>query len=196
MRSLLASLAAVAALVLPAPSAPPTVRYQPPVPAPVVDPFRPPSSPFGPGNRGVDYATVPGTVVGAAAPGEVVFAGPVGGSLHVVVLHGDGLRTSYSFLVAVSVRRGQRVEAGQEVGRAGPSLHFGVRRGDAYLDPMTLFGTAGAPVHLVPDPPPEPTPEAGRHRGTPAGEPARGPAMVDGDALRWARGGARPAPVP
>ncbi len=138
----LSALAALAAIV----------PYQPPVDAPVVDVFRPPPSPFGAGNRGVDYRTAPDTPVGAAASGEVVFAGPVGGRLHVVVLHADGLRTSYSFLSAVTVRRGDRVFAGQQVGQAGPSLHFGARRGETYIDPLTLFGPAATDrVHLVPD---------------------------------------------
>ena len=38
---------------------PPSVGYAPPVDAPVTDPFRPPTSPYGPGNRGVEYASVP-----------------------------------------------------------------------------------------------------------------------------------------
>src|SRR5437764_14605541 len=83
---------------------PAAVRYDPPVDAPVVDPFRPPPEPWAAGNRGIDYGTAPGTPVRAAAPGEVVFAGQVGGTLHVVVLHADGLRTSYSFLARISVR--------------------------------------------------------------------------------------------
>src|SRR2546427_4550471 len=70
------------------------VGYRPPVDAPVDDGFRPPATPWGPGNRGIDYATAPGAPVHAAAAGEVVFAGQVGGSLHVVVLHADGIRTS------------------------------------------------------------------------------------------------------
>src|SRR5438128_2186648 len=65
------------------------VVYQPPVAAPVVDGFRAPATPFGPGNRGIDYATAPGTPIGAIADGVVVFAGPVAGSLHVTVLHAD-----------------------------------------------------------------------------------------------------------
>lgn len=138
----------------PAPAPPPMVRHQPPVDGPVVDFFRPPASPFGPGNRGVDYATAPGAVVRASGDGEVVFAGPVGGRLHVVVRHADGIRTSYSFLASVTVRRGEAVTAGQEVGRSGSSLHFGARRGDAYFDPLTLFGGGGrGRVHLVPDGP-------------------------------------------
>ena len=42
------------------PSGQAVVSYQPPVDAPVTDPFRPPLTPYGPGNRGIDYATVPG----------------------------------------------------------------------------------------------------------------------------------------
>jgi murein DD-endopeptidase MepM/ murein hydrolase activator NlpD len=124
------------------------------VEAPIVDHFRPPASPYGPGNRGIDYAAGEGSPVRASADGQVVFAGPVGGRLHVVIRHDDGIRTSYSFLAAVGVRRGQRVSQGDEVGTAGSSFHFGARRGDVYFDPLTLFGPANqARVHLVPDDP-------------------------------------------
>jgi len=128
------------------------VVYQPPVEAPVIDPFRPPSTPYGPGNRGLEYATVPGMLVRAAADGEVVFAGPVGGSLHVTVLHADGIRTSYSFLAAVRVRRGDRVLRGDVVGVAASILHVGARRGERYIDPASLWSDRPGPpeVHLVP----------------------------------------------
>ena len=128
------------------------VIYRPPVDAPVVDRFRPPPSPYGPGNRGIDYATVPGTEVRAAAPGEVLFAGPVGGRLHVVVLHADGVRTSYSFLASTAVVRGQWADGGQVLGTAGVTFHFGARVGDAYVDPLLLLaGSAGGFLRLVPD---------------------------------------------
>jgi hypothetical protein len=127
------------------------VDYEPPVDAPIVDPFRPPADPYSAGNRGVDYSTQPGTSVRSAAPGEVVFAGPVGGSLHVVVLHADGIRTSYSFLRSTSVHRGDVVEQGQEVGTAAERLHFGARAGDAYIDPTLLFSDGAPNVYLVPD---------------------------------------------
>ena len=45
------------------------LAYQPPVDAPVVDEFRAPATPYGPGNRGLDYATTPGTVIGAIGAG-------------------------------------------------------------------------------------------------------------------------------
>ena len=128
------------------------VGYQPPVDAPVIDPFRAPPAPWAAGNRGIDYATVPGTRVGAAADGAVVFAGMVGGSLHVVVRHADEIRTSYSFLRAVLVHRGDQVVRGEPVGTTGDRFHFGTRIGDVYIDPALLFGDAGPPrVHLVPD---------------------------------------------
>jgi len=144
MRLVLVAAAAAAAVAV--------LVHRPPVDAPIVDHFRPPASPYGPGNRGIDYATAEGSLVRASADGEVVLAGQVGGRLHVVVRHDDGVRTSYSFLAAVSVHRGQQVRAGDEVGTAGPTLHFGARRGEAYIDPLTLFGPAGETrVHLVPD---------------------------------------------
>jgi hypothetical protein len=126
--------------------------YQAPVSAPVADPFRPPSTQYGPGNRGIDYATAPGTDVHAAADGQVVFAGQVGGTLHVVVLHGDGIRTSYSFLSSIRVQRGDTVRQGQVLGTTSAQpFHFGARAGDAYVDPAVLFSTGPPQVHLVPD---------------------------------------------
>lgn len=125
--------------------------YVAPVEGPLLDRFRPPANGYGPGNRGIDYVTDPGTEVRASAGGEVVFAGQVGGALHVVVLHPDGLRTSYSFLAEVAVRRGDGVARGDVVGRAGTSLHFGVRAGDdRYLDPEALLAGAPPDVHLIP----------------------------------------------
>ena len=127
-------------------------RYQPPVDAPVVDAFRAPPTPWAAGNRGIEYATASGTRVGAAADGVVVFAGMVAGSLHVVVRHADGVRTSYSFLRTALVHRGDRVVRGEAVGTTGERFHFGARIGDDYVDPARLFGGAGPPrVHLVPD---------------------------------------------
>jgi hypothetical protein len=126
------------------------VTYRAPVDGPITDHFRPPADEYGPGNRGVDYQTANGAPVRAAAGGEVVFAGAVGNSLHVVVLHADGIRTSYSFLRSVAVARGNRVEAGATVGTSATSLHFGARAGDAYIDPEILLAGAQR-VHLIPD---------------------------------------------
>ena len=155
-----ASPAEPAAPADPAPPTDPVVTYAPPVDAPIVDPFRPPAGPYASGNRGLEYDTSPGEVVRASARGTVAFAGPVAGSLHVTVVHPDGVRTSYSFLQAVSTVVGATVAGGDPLGTAGEGLHFGARVGDAYFDPAALF--AGAPaVELLPfEVPPGSTPDA------------------------------------
>jgi len=126
------------------------VVHVPPVVAPVADPFRAPSHPFGAGNRGIEYDTTPGAPVTASADGRVVFAGPVAGGRHVTVLHADGVRTSYSFLDEIRVTVGQQVRQGDQIGVAGERLHFGARLGDAYFDPASLFGTTTVEVELLP----------------------------------------------
>lgn len=141
---LVASVPAAAGVDAPAPT------YLPPVDVPVVDGFRPPANPYASGNRGIDYATTPGQEVRTSAPGEVTFAGRIGPSHHVVVLHPDGLRTSYSFLSSTAVEQGQQVTAGAIVGTAGPVLHFGVRAGDRYVDPTLLLAGGPVEVHLIP----------------------------------------------
>ena len=183
----------VVAVARAAPATAAASGYQPPVSAPVADSFRPPSSQYGPGNRGLDYATGPGVELAAAADGEVVFAGQVGGTLHVVLLHGDGIRTSYSFLSSIRVRRGDKVRQGQVVGTTGNQpFHFGARAGDAYIDPALLFSTGPPDVHLVPDSEQRRLSEAGERSGLLgmlAGAVGRATAAT-GDAVAWAAGAA------
>lgn len=119
--------------------APPPGTYHPPVVAVVIDPFRAPATPWGPGNRGLEYLTVVGSPVRAIGGGQVVFAGPVGGRLAVTVLHPDSRRSSYSDLASIEVRVGALVPRGAVVGRAGPTLHLGLREGDRYVDPAEFF---------------------------------------------------------
>jgi murein DD-endopeptidase MepM/ murein hydrolase activator NlpD len=129
-------------------------------PGPVVRPFDPPATPYGPGHLGVDIAAPPGTTIRALVPGTVTFAGTVAGARHVVVRLADGRRVSYSFVAAVLVHPGDRVAEGTPVatsGGTGPHhdgsvWHLGLRAGDRYLDPMVLFDRAGRrpAVHLAP----------------------------------------------
>lgn len=185
-RAVLAALLVVTILAVPAgpAGAEPVGAHSPPVDGPVVDPWRPPPAPYGAGNRGLDYRTVPGDEVRASAAGEVTFAGPVGGSLHVTVLHEDGLRTSYSFLASVAVRRGEAVGRGQVVGTAAEHLHFGARAGERYIDPGLLLGGGEVAVHLVPVPLRSPQPLATERRWL-AGIAAAGLARVT-SAVAWA----------
>lgn len=140
-------------------SAPGPRTYRPPVTAPVADPFRAPPAPWLAGNRGIEYQTLPGTPVRAIGPGVVSFAGRVAGELDVTVTHPDGLRSSYVDLAVAHVDRGADVAAGDIIGLSTDRLHLGVRRGDRYLDPASLWGkrVSGGRVVLVPT-------EAQRHR--------------------------------
>lgn len=134
--------------------------WLPPVDGEITRPFQAPAFAYGPGHRGVDFAAAPGTPVRSAADGVVAFAGSVAGSLHVVVVHDGGLRTTYAFLAGIAVHEGDRVTRGQIVGAAGgtgpehdrPGLHFGLRIGDRYLDPQQLFEVCDLTqlVRLVP----------------------------------------------
>lgn len=117
----------------------PAAAYEPPTNAPLVDNWRPPVDEYGAGNRGVDFGTTVGSSVNAAENGVVSFAGQVGGQNYVVVDHADGLRTTYGGLNAPLVSKGERVNKGSKVGIASSKLHFGVRRGEVYLDPNLLF---------------------------------------------------------
>ena len=109
--------------------------------------FDPPETGYGPGHRGVDLAGAPGQQVMAAGAGVVLFAGMVAGRPVISVLHRDGLRTTYE-PVDPSVAAGQPVARGSPLGtlRAGHSgcpaaacLHWGLLRGDSYLDPLLLL---------------------------------------------------------
>lgn len=119
----------------------------------VVRAWSPPASAYGPGHRGVDLAAPIGAPVRAQAAGRVSFAGRVAGRGVVSVeLTGTGdppLRTTYE-PVAATVTKGDEVTPGQVIGTlelptghcppTAPScLHWGLRRGDTYLDPLSLL---------------------------------------------------------
>jgi murein DD-endopeptidase MepM/ murein hydrolase activator NlpD len=131
-----------------------------PVAGRVERPFLAPAFRFGPGHLGADLAAAPGTTVRASGAGTVVFAGVVVDAMHVVISHPGNLRTSYSFLASIRVHTGEEVARGAVVGTTGGRgeqhdgwvLHFGLRVGDTYVDPMQLFGPPdlAAVVHLAP----------------------------------------------
>jgi murein DD-endopeptidase MepM/ murein hydrolase activator NlpD len=155
-----AAAAAVTDPGLVVPPAAAAVTYAPPVtPVRVLRGFEPPTSPYGPGHRGVDLGLAQGGLVTAAADGVVGFSGPVAGRRLVVVVHADGISTEYEpvtpmVLSRASVRRGQPVGrlSGLHAGCAPAScLHWGARRGSAYVDPLSLLRPL-APVRLLPWP--------------------------------------------
>ncbi len=112
--------------------------------------WEPPASPYARGHRGVDLAAPAAAPVRAVAAGRVSFAGRVAGKGVVSVeLTGTGdppLRTTYE-PVRATVTQGDDVEAGEVVGTveatgshcAGTCVHWGLRRGETYLDPLALL---------------------------------------------------------
>jgi murein DD-endopeptidase MepM/ murein hydrolase activator NlpD len=122
-------------------------RWVAPVPDEVTRPFEPLPHPYAAGHRGVDLRGSPGAPVRAAGDGVVVFAGMVAGRPVVSIDHPNGLRTTYE-PVDPSVGGGQPVPRGAVIGTlqaghagcpAATCLHWGLRRGGTYLDPMGLL---------------------------------------------------------
>lgn len=91
----------------------------------------------------------------AAGAGVVRFAGVVVDRPVVSISHGDGLITTYEPVTPL-VKVGETVALGQPIGRvvAGHSgcdvacLHWGLREGESYLDPLSLIGRVR--VRLLP----------------------------------------------
>ncbi|MFK0285212.1 peptidoglycan DD-metalloendopeptidase family protein [Streptomyces sp. NPDC090499] len=152
---------------------PPAGPPGPPVPAvartwpvgvrpPVLRGWEPPATVYGPGHRGIDLGAAPGVPVRAVAAGRVSYAGQVAGRGVVsVALTGTDLRTTYEPVTA-TVDKGQEVAAGEVVGTvaaggahcgARTCVHWGLLRGEAYLDPLLLLPPwllDGGPPRLLP----------------------------------------------
>ena len=126
--------------------------YRRPVERAVSDPFRMENGPYGAGNFGLEYATLPGDPVLAIGSGIVSFAGSVAGRLAVTVQHPDGRRSSLTGLSSVAVQAGELVVQGQFLGRALRGLHLGLRERDRYVDPALFLGMIQRRARLMPQP--------------------------------------------
>ncbi|HHJ13308.1 MAG TPA: M23 family metallopeptidase [Gammaproteobacteria bacterium] len=131
------------------PAAPPRLRLDPPVQAPVSSRFglrrffngqaRKPHS-------GLDLAAAEGTPVRAPLEGRVVDTGAFFFNGNTVFIdHGQGLITMYCHLSRIDVKPGQWLERGQVIGAVGHTgrvtaahLHWSVSLNDARIDPALL----------------------------------------------------------
>jgi murein DD-endopeptidase MepM/ murein hydrolase activator NlpD len=177
--------------LLPPAAAGPATAWSWPLPSPhhVVRGFDPPIQRWLAGHRGVDLAGTVGEPVIAAGDGVIAFAGRVARVPVVSVLHPNGLRTTYE---PVATRRhiGDVVVQGEQIGHlvlagshCAPAacLHWGLKRGPDYLDPLALLRLN--PVRLLPFD--EPTSSAAR---APAiGSAAGGVALCAGGLIRSRR---------
>ena len=99
-------------------------------------------------HEGIDIAVPTGTAVVAAASGQVVYAGWMGGYGNLVLIdHGGGLATAYGHNSGFAVGGGQSVGQGQVIAYAGstgnstgPHVHFEVRVNGSPVDPLGYLG--------------------------------------------------------
>jgi murein DD-endopeptidase MepM/ murein hydrolase activator NlpD len=113
------------------------------VPRPeVLRAFDPPPKPWMSGHRGVDLAAASDLApVMSPAAGTVSFVGVVVDRPVITIDHGSGLRSSFE-PVESTLAAGSLVMEGQVIGTAipghcvTPCVHWGVRRGEAYINPL------------------------------------------------------------
>jgi murein DD-endopeptidase MepM/ murein hydrolase activator NlpD len=111
-----------------------------PVNGPVVSPF---GWRWGRMHEGIDIAVGYGTPIVAAASGNVIYAGWMGGYGNLIIIdHGGGVATAYGHQSSFAVGGGS-VSQGQVIGYVGctghcfgPHLHFEVRINGSPVDPL------------------------------------------------------------
>lgn len=125
-----------------------TSRFRWPVRGPVRAGFN--SDKGGQGHNGIDIGASEGTAVQAAADGIVIYAQYEKhrfGNL-IILDHGNRWHTAYGHLSRLSVKKGETVKAGAQIGLVGATgltdaseLHFEIRHQNQPLDPRAVLGS-------------------------------------------------------
>jgi murein DD-endopeptidase MepM/ murein hydrolase activator NlpD len=100
---------------------------------------------------GADFLSPGGTPIQAPNAGRIVLARNLYFSGNTVVIdHGLGLFSMLAHLSVIDVHEGDRVTAGQVIGKVGatgrvtgPHLHWAVRASGARVDPLAVLGLLG-----------------------------------------------------
>jgi len=108
-------------------------------------------------HHGIDYAAPTGTPIWAVADGKVIYRDKAGGFGNLVkVRHANGYISYYAHLsrFASGLRVGQTVRQKQLIGyvgqtglATGPHVCFRIAQDGRYVNPATLGGPGGEPVH-------------------------------------------------
>lgn len=147
-------------------------------------------------HAGVDLASAAAAPILAAAAGRVTFAGWAGGAGNLVVLdHGGATTTQYMHLSSLTVRVGQSVAAGQQIGiqgstgdSTGAHLHFEVRQSGSPTNPRPWLQAHGIALPAL-----KGWSEAPAPTGVPAGPNT--PAAGEAAAVSTGVGCAPPGPL-
>lgn len=106
------------------------------------------STPFSSYHKGIDLATGLGMPIHPITEGFVEEAnfGFVGYGNHVIVAHGNGLKSLYGHMARVYVKKGQPVNKDDTLGTVGvtgfstgPHTHLEITQEGKYLDPVTIL---------------------------------------------------------
>jgi murein DD-endopeptidase MepM/ murein hydrolase activator NlpD len=105
-------------------------------------------------HEGIDYGAPTGTPVWAVGDGTVRLAGWNGGcGKQVTLRHRNGYETMYCHLSGIAVAAGRSVSQKQVIGyvgqtglATGPHLHYAVRRGGGFVNPLQLKVPREQPV--------------------------------------------------
>ena len=105
-------------------------------------------------HAGIDLAAGTGSTIRAAAAGTVASSSLENGYGNCVrIKHSDGTVTVYAHMSRLLVRSGERVAAGQQIGRegntgnsTGPHLHFEVRINGTPINPLAWLRARGISV--------------------------------------------------
>ena len=130
----------------------PSLNFKPPVDGKITSGFGMRKDPIDPSktamHNGIDFSGTPGAPVSAVLPGIVKSAGAKGGYGNMVeVEHKDGSVSYYAHLDGISVKPGDKVDQGTNIGTLGSTgkstgahVEFGVRKDGKPIDPTLLFG--------------------------------------------------------